>query len=45
MNAYTRPEEFGKLQDRPAFFRRFLKLLVSIFSGGNSGWEAGARGL
>jgi hypothetical protein len=43
MNAYARPEEFGKFQDR--FFRRFLKLLVSILSGGNSGWEAGARGL
>jgi hypothetical protein len=45
MNAYTRSHEFENLQDRPGLIRRFLKLLVSILSGGDSNWEAGARGL
>jgi hypothetical protein len=45
MNAYTPSHEFENLQDRPGSIRHFLKLLVSILSGGDSNWEAGARGL
>jgi hypothetical protein len=44
MNAYAWPHEFDGLGDRPGFFRRVVELLLSILSGGNSGWEAGARG-
>ena len=45
MNAYARSHEFENLPDRPGSIRHFLKLLVSILSGGDSNWEAGARGL
>jgi hypothetical protein len=45
MNAYARSHEFENPQDRPGLIGQFLKLLVSILSGGDSNWEAGARGL
>jgi hypothetical protein len=45
MNAYARSHEFKDLGDRPGLLNRLVKLLVSLLSGGESGWEAGARGL
>jgi hypothetical protein len=45
MNVYTWPHDLGDLRNPADFFRRFLKHLVSIISGGNSGWESGARSL
>jgi hypothetical protein len=45
MKAYARSYEFKELGDRPGLLKRLVKLLVSILSGGENGWEAGARGL
>ena len=51
MNAYAWSHEFDHAREanaaceRPSFLQRFLRVLVSMLSGGNSGWDAGARGL
>jgi hypothetical protein len=51
MSAYAWPHEFDDAREvndarhRPGVLKRLLKVLISILSGGDSGWEAGARGL
>jgi hypothetical protein len=48
MNAHIGAYEFDRLETRPGFLRRFLKVLGSVLSapaGYQGGWESGARGL